>query len=324
MKWTKLTVETTCEAVDLLSAFLDEEGVLGVQVEDNMPLSDEELAEMYIDLLPDNMPEYDGTAKVSCFLDDSYNVEEMKNQISQELNRLSEFIEVGSCHIECSETEDADWLNNWKAYFKPFRIYDNIVIKPTWEESPADVTEEDIVIDIDPGTAFGTGSHETTKLCIGQLKKYMKAGDAVLDAGSGSGILSFICSRLGAGEVLGIDIDNIAVDVANENRAVNNISEEQVSFVCGNVLEDDELVEKIGRRYDIVVANILADVIIPLSGIVQKFMKKDGLFISSGIINIKEDEVRKALLDNDFDIVDTVYMKDWVSFVAKKRNSGRY
>lgn len=319
MKWTKLTVETTCEAVDLLSAFLDEEGVLGVQVEDNIPLSDEEMAEMYIDLLPDDMPEYDGTAKVSCFLDDGYNVEEIKDKIRKELDRLSEYIQVGSCHIECSETEDADWINNWKAYFKPFRIYDNIVIKPTWEDIPSDVTEEDIIIEIDPGTAFGTGSHETTRLCIGQLKKYMKSGDSVLDAGSGSGILSFICSRLGAGRVLGIDIDSIAVEVANENRAVNHISEEQVSFICGNVLEDAELVEKIGSCYDIVVANILADVIIPMAGIVQKLMKEDGLFISSGIINIKEDEVRKALLDNNFDIVDTVYMKDWVSFVAKKK-----
>ncbi|MGN0394788.1 MAG: 50S ribosomal protein L11 methyltransferase [Coprococcus sp.] len=319
MKWTKLTVETTCEAVDLLSAFLDEEGVLGVEIEDNQPLSDEEMAEMYIDLLPDDMPEFDGTAKISCFLDDSYDVEEMKQKIEQELHRLSEYISVGSCRIECSETEDADWINNWKSYFKPFRIYDNIVIKPTWEEIPPDVTDEDIVIEIDPGTAFGTGSHETTKLCIGQLKKYMKSGDKVLDAGSGSGILSFICSRLGAGKVLGIDIDDIAVDVAIENREINNISEEEVSFVCGNIIEDKELAVSIGNKYDIVVANILADVIIPLSGIVQSFMKEDGLFIASGIINIKEEEVRKALLDNNFDIVDTVYMKDWVSFAAKRK-----
>ncbi len=319
MKWTKLTVETTCEAVDLLSAFLDEEGVLGVQVEDNIPLSDEEMAEMYIDLLPDDMPEYDGTAKISCFLDEECNVEELKNKIVKELNRLSEYIQVGTGMIECTETEEKDWINNWKQYFKPFRIYENIVIKPTWEDIPADVTDEDIVIDIDPGTAFGTGSHETTKLCIGQLKKYMKFGDTVLDAGSGSGILSFVCNKLGAGRVLGVDIDRIAVDVANENRDINNISEESVSFICGNILEDKKFADSIGKKYDIVVANILADVIIPLSGIVQSFMKEDGLFISSGIINIKEEEVRKALLDNHFDIVDTVYMKDWVSFVAKRK-----
>ena len=183
---------------------------------------------------------------------------------------------------------------------------------------PEDATDEDIVIEIDPGTAFGTGSHETTRLCIGQLKKYMKDGDEILDAGSGSGILSYVCNKLGAKHVLGIDIDPIAVDVAGENRDVNHIPAEAVEFKCGNVLEDQKLVESIGANYDIVVANILADVIIPMSAVVQKFMKDDGIFISSGIINIKEDEVRQALLDNNFDIVDTVYMNDWVSFVAKK------
>lgn len=320
MKWTKLTVETTCEAVDLLNAFLDEEGVLGVQIEDNMPLTDEEISDMYIDLLPDDMPVFDGTAKVSCYLDDSFDVDDMKIKINEEIRRLSEFIDVGSGMIECSDTEDTDWINNWKAYFKPFRIYDNIVIKPTWEELPEDVNNDDIVIQIDPGTAFGTGSHETTKLCIGQLKKYMKDGDHVLDAGSGSGILSFICNKLGAGKVLGIDIDSIAVAVSNENREINGITDEQVSFICGNVLEDNKLVEEISNCYDVVVANILADVIIPLSKIVQSFMKPDGVFISSGIINIKEEEVRTALIDNNFDIIDTVYMNDWVSFVAKRKN----
>ncbi len=145
-------------------------------------------------------------------------------------------------------------MNNWKAYFKPFRLYDNIVIKPTWEEVPSDVTEDDIVIEIDPGAAFGTGSHETTKLCIGQLKNYMKEGDAVFDCGSGSGILSFVCSSLGAKEVLGIDIDETAVHVSIENRDINHIPEEKVQFICGNILEDAELVQSIESKYDIVVA----------------------------------------------------------------------
>ena len=171
MKWTQITIETTCEAVDLLSAFLDEEGVLGIEVDDNVPLTDEEMAAMFVDLLPDEMPTDDGTAKVSCYLDDSFDKEEIKTKIKNELERLSEFIPVGACNIIESETEDVDWMNNWKAYFKPFRLYDNIVIKPTWEDAPSDVTDDDIVIDIDPGAAFGTGSHETTRLCIGQLKK---------------------------------------------------------------------------------------------------------------------------------------------------------
>lgn len=268
MKWTQITIETTCEAVDLLSAFLDEEGVLGIEVDDNVPLTDEEMAAMFVDLLPDEMPTDDGTAKVSCYLDDSFDKEEIKTKIKNELERLSEFIPVGACNIIESETEDVDWMNNWKAYFKPFRLYDNIVIKPTWEDAPSDVTDDDIVIDIDPGAAFGTGSHETTRLCIGQLKKYMKEGDLVLDCGSGSGILSFVCSNLGAKEVLGIDIDETAVHVSIENREINHITEDQVQFLCGNVLADKELVQSIEPKYDIVVANILADVIIPLSGVV--------------------------------------------------------
>ena len=318
MKWTKLTIDTTCEAEDLISAFLEEEGVLGVQIEDNIPLTEEEMETMFVDLLPDDVPENDGTARVTCFLDDTFDVQEIKDKVTAEIKRLSEFLSVGTGNITESETKDEDWRDNWKAYFKPFRLYDNIIIKPTWEAVPDDAKDEDIIIEIDPGTAFGTGSHETTRLCIGQLKKYMKDGDKILDAGSGSGILSFVCNKLGAEHVLGIDIDPIAVDVAGENRDVNNIPADAVSFICGNVLEDQKLVDSIGANYYIVVANILADVIIPMSAVVQKFMKDDGLFISSGIINIKEEEVRQALLDNNFDIVDTVYMNDWVSFVAKK------
>lgn len=319
MKWTKLTIETTCEAEDLISAFLEEEGVLGVQLEDNIPLTEEDMKKMFVDLLPDEMPEDDGTAKVTCFLDDTFDVADMKERVAAEIKRLSEFINVGTGIITDEESREEDWRDNWKAYFKPFRLYDDIIIKPTWEALPDDASEDDIVIEIDPGTAFGTGSHETTRLCIGQLRKYMKPGDEILDAGSGSGILSFVCEKLGAAHVLGVDIDPIAVEVAGENRDINGIPEDKVRFICGNVLEDEAFAASVGAHYDIVVANILADVIIPMSAVVQSFMKEDGLFISSGIINIKEAEVRQALLDNGFDIVDTVYMNDWVSFVARKR-----
>lgn len=317
MKWTQITIETTVDAVDLLSAFLDEEGVLGIEIDDNMPLTEEEMAAMFVDLLPEEMPTPDGTARISCYLDDGFNVEEMKTKISNELKRLSEFIPIGTGKITESETADEDWMNNWKAYFKPFRLYDNIVIKPTWEEQPDDVEDDDIVIEIDPGAAFGTGSHETTRLCIGALKKYMNEGDSVLDCGSGSGILSFVCSHLGAKEVLGIDIDSTAVNVSIENRDINHIAEDKVRFICGNILEDDELVKSIEPKYDIVVANILADVIIPLSGKVRSFMKSGSKFICSGIINTKADEVCEALTTNHFHIVDTITMKDWFCFVAE-------
>ncbi|MBQ8318284.1 MAG: 50S ribosomal protein L11 methyltransferase [Lachnospiraceae bacterium] len=321
MVWTKLTIDTTVEAVDILSAFLDELGVEGIMIEDNVPLTDEEKEAMFVDI-PLVEGEDDGTAKVSCFIDDSFNLDTLKADIVAELTRLEEFLPVGTKDITLSNTEDKDWINNWKQFFKPFRLYDNIVIKPTWEELD-DVKEGDMVVEIDPGIAFGTGSHETTKLCIGQLKKYLKSGDTVFDVGSGSGILSIISVMLGAGFVHGMDIDEVAVRASIENREVNHMTEEQLVLTCGNLLEVSEATSKMaldvngGNKYDIVVANILADVIIPLSGVVRPFLKDGGYFITSGIIDMKEEAVKEALLGNGFEIIDVVHMNDWVSIIAK-------
>lgn len=321
MVWTKLTIDTTVEAVDILSAFLDELGVEGIMIEDNVPLTDEEKEAMFVDI-PLVEGEDDGTAKVSCFIDDSFNLDTLKADIVAELTRLEEFLPVGTKDITLSNTEDKDWINNWKQFFKPFRLYDNIVIKPTWEELD-DVKEGDMVVEIDPGIAFGTGSHETTKLCIGQLKKYLKTGDTVFDVGSGSGILSIISVMLGAGFVHGMDIDEVAVRASIENREVNHMTEEQLVLTCGNLLEVSEATSKMaldvngGNKYDIVVANILADVIIPLSGVVRPFLKDGGYFITSGIIDMKEEAVKEALLGNGFEIIDVVHMNDWVSIIAK-------
>lgn len=336
MKWTKLTIDTTVEAVDLLSAFLDEKGIEGIEISDHVPLTDEEKREMYVDIpLVDEVN--DGTAQVSCYIDESFDIDALRADIAAELTRLKAFIPVGSMNMTFSSTEDKDWMNNWKQFFKPFRIYDNIVIKPTWE-TLTDINSDDIVVDIDPGIAFGTGSHETTKLCIGQLKKYLKPGDTVFDVGSGSGILSIISSMLGAGFVHGMDIDEVAVRASRENAELNHIGEDKLKFSCGNLLDDNY----IGRgttfqlsndtiketqhiaadmQYDIVVANILADVIIPLSAVVQDYMKPDGYFITSGILDIKEDDVKEAMIKNGFEIVDVVHMNDWVSVIARiKRN----
>ncbi len=321
MVWTKLTIDTTVEAVDILSAFLDDLGVEGIMIEDNVPLTEEEKQAMFVDI-PLIEGEDDGTAKVSCFIDDSFDLDTLKADIVAELTRLEEFLPVGSKNISLSNTEDKDWINNWKQFFKPFRLYDNIVIKPTWEELD-DIKDDDMVVEIDPGIAFGTGSHETTKLCIGQLKKYLKSGDTVFDVGSGSGILSIISVMLGAGFVHGMDIDEVAVRASIENREVNHMTEEQLVLSCGNLLAGDETTNKMaldvngGNKYDIVVANILADVIIPLSGVVKPFLKEDGYFITSGIIDMKEDAVKEALLSNGFEILDVVHMNDWVSIIAK-------
>lgn len=354
MIWKKLTIDTSVEAVDLISEFLSELGVEGVMIEDNVPLSEDDLKSMFVDI-PAIMGEDDGTARVSCFVDDSFDINELKADIAAELVRLEEFIDVGSKEISVSDTsDDSTWQNNWKQYFKPFRLYDNIVILPTWEEYD-DIRPDDIVVRIESVMAFGTGTHETTKLCIGQLKKYLKEGQSVFDIGSGSGILSIISVYLGAGYVHGMDIDPDAVKASLENAEANGFDRNRIDFTCGNLLDsnyiagvskertgdfaaknsvDDNVVNSsderssavtdnkadnnsADRQYDIVVANILADVIMPLSAVVRPYMKEDGLFITSGIIDTKEEEVKAELLKNGFEIVDIIHMGEWVSIVCR-------
>ena len=323
MKWTKITIETTTEATDMLSYVLGEYGVEGIEVEDKIPLSEEDKQAMFIDILPE-LPPDDGVAYVSCYIDENaskgIDIKDLCRYIQEQLNDMSAYMEVGTGKISIGETEDKDWMNNWKEFFHPFRLEDNIVIQPTWTEK-ADVNDNDIVINIDPGTAFGTGSHETTKLCISALKQYISKDKytSVLDAGCGSGILSIIAAKLGASKIYGVDIDELAVKASIDNLKLNDIDDGIYTIVKGNIIGDKEFADVVADtgKYDIVVANILADVIIPLSGVVRRFMKDDGVFISSGIINTKEDEVRKALLDNGFEIVDVEHMGEWVSFVAK-------
>lgn len=358
MKWTKITIETTTEATDMLSYVLGEYGVEGIEVEDKIPLSEEDKQAMFIDILPE-LPPDDGVAYVSCYIEESgsgmsgYNeydvldkvneskslsdvtadndnymykdnkgidIKDLCRYIQEQLNDMSAYMEVGTGKISIGETEDKDWMNNWKEFFHPFRLEDNIVIQPTWTEK-ADVNDNDIVINIDPGTAFGTGSHETTKLCISALKQYISKDKytSVLDAGCGSGILSIIAAKLGASKIYGVDIDELAIKASIDNLKLNDIADGIYTIVKGNIIGDKEFADVVADtgKYDIVVANILADVIIPLSDVVRRFMKDDGVFISSGIINTKEDEVRKALLDNGFEIVDVEHMGEWVSFVAK-------
>lgn len=337
MKWTKFTLETTTDAVDLISDMLNDLGIEGIEIEDKIPISEEDKKRLFIDFLPD-LGEDDGIAKVNFYVDPADNTETILENIRAGLKELAEFVIVGSCNITVSETEDTDWINNWKQFFKPFRIDDTIVIKPTWEQL-TDFKDTDLIIEIDPGTSFGTGSHETTKLCIVSIKKYIKPEAVILDAGSGSGILSIIAKKLGAKEVLGIDIDPIATSSAIENAIVNkipvkelvnisdlmNISDlknqtsSSLSFMTGNIIEDDGVRHQIGKdKFDMVVANILADVIIPLSKVIGENLKQDGIFISSGIINTKENAVREALINNHFEIVEVNIMGDWVSFVARK------
>mgnify|MGYP000880791376 FL=1 len=327
MKWTKITLETTSEAVDLISGMLFDMGIEGIEIEDNVPLTEEEKKQMFVDILP-IVNEDDNTAKISFYVDPADDLPSLLMRVNEGLNELSEFVSVGSGKISISDTEDKDWINNWKEFFKPFRIDDSIIIKPTWEKL-TEKKPDDLVIEIDPGISFGTGSHETTKLCILALKKYLKPNDTVLDAGSGSGILSIIARKLGAGYVLGVDIDPIATKSALENAQVNNINASEwnlqendipdspVAFATANLIEDQKIRSRIGKdKFDLVVANILADVIIPLSDIIRENIKDGGLFICSGIINTKEDEVKAALEKNNYKIIEVNRMGDWVMMAA--------
>lgn len=316
MKWVKLTLKTLAEAVELVSNMLSELGIEGIEVIDNVPITEEEKKAMFIDILPE-LDTNDKTAFVTFYLNEDDNTDEVVCNIKRELEELSTFVDVGEGSIEVSETEDVDWINNWKAYFKPFRVDDTIVIKPTWEVL-TEQKDTDLVIEIDPGTSFGTGSHETTKLCILGLKKYLEPEMDLLDVGCGSGILSIIGKKLKAGKVLATDIDPNAVLSAGENAAVNKV-ENEIEFISGDIISDQDIQNKAGFKcYDIAVANILADVIIPLSAEIGSHIKPGGLFISSGIINTKKEQVKGAILENGFEIIEINEMGDWVSIVAKK------
>lgn len=318
MKWTKFTLKTTTEAVDLISSMLDEIGIEGIEIEDNVPLSDSDTKGMFIDILPE-LPPDDGTAKVSFYLEDLSELERILRDIEEGLDDLSQFVNVGERTITTSETEDKDWINNWKQYFKPFTV-DDILIKPTWEDIP-EAHKEKLLIQIDPGTAFGTGMHETTQLCIRQLRKYVTEESAVLDVGTGSGILGIAALKLGAKNVFGTDLDENAIVAVGENLEANDISSDLFKVVQGNIIDDSEIQEQAGLEcYDIVVANILAPVIIMLQGEIAKHLKHGGIFITSGIINMKEQDVREAMEANEeLEIIETTYQGEWVSITARRR-----
>ncbi|MCI5623073.1 MULTISPECIES: 50S ribosomal protein L11 methyltransferase [Anaerostipes] len=319
MGWNKITIDTLTSAEDMISYELTELGATGVEVEDHVSLTEEEMKVMYVDLLPDDIAPDDGTAKISCYFDEEENLEAITMEIRQMLERLKEFMDIGPGTISFDKTKEEDWVNNWKKFFKPIQLDDQIVIKPTWE-TLENVKDNQIVVEIDPGTAFGTGSHETTKLCIEGMKPYIKEDTKILDVGCGSGILSIIGMKLGASHAVLTDIDPHAITATMENFEVNHLSKDCYDVYQGNILEDDDFAKSLGSKcYPVVVANILADVISPLIEIVDQFMTEDGVFVISGIIDSKEQEIADKLNTFGFEIVETRRMKDWVSMTAKKR-----
>ncbi len=327
MKWMKFRIKTITEAEDILISTLYDIGLEGAQIEDKVPLTALEKEQMFVDILPEG-PEDDGIAYLNFFVeereDGSLEINGVPTdkatvieQIEQELDELRLFMEIGEGSISVSETEDIDWINNWKQYFHQFYIDDLLVI-PSWEE----VREEDQgkkILHIDPGTAFGTGMHETTQLCIRQIRKYLTPETELLDVGTGSGILAILALMYGAKHAVGTDLDPCAVEAVAQNKEANHIAEDSFEMMIGNIITDQEVQDRAGyERYDIVVANILADVLVPLTPVIVRQMKRGGVYITSGIIDVKEQVVREAVEAAGLEILEVTYQGEWVSVTARK------
>lgn len=317
MKWKKYTLKTTVEAEDIVSNMLMEAGIEGIEIEDKVPLSDRDKQQMFVDILPD-MPEDDGVAYVSFYLEPEADQEEILSRVRSGLQEIQTWgLDIGDGGITVSETEDKDWINNWKEYFHQFYV-DDILIKPSWEEvKPED--GDKMLIQIDPGTAFGTGMHETTQLAIRQLRKHLTKETVLLDVGTGSGILSVISLKLGAKKAVGTDLDPCALEAVRENMTVNGIDPSSFELTIGNIIEDRQIQDWAGYEcYDIVVANILAEVLVPLTPVILAQLKPGGIYITSGIIDDKEELVVKTIENCGLKVLEVTYQGEWVCVTARK------
>lgn len=346
MKWKKLTVKTVTDAEDIIISELYDLGLEGAMIEDHVPLTAWEKEQMFVDILPDG-PEDDGIAYLSFFvevpsddeekgiatqnglsddMDNSYfivsngeapDMDALVEAVRNKLSEIREYMDIGEGSITISETEDKDWLNNWKEFFHQFYI-DDLLVTPSWEEiKPEDQDKK--ILHIDPGTAFGTGMHETTQLCIRQLKKYITPETVLLDVGTGSGILAIVSLMYGIKEAVGTDLDPCAVEAVRENMEVNGVNADQFEMMIGNIISDPEIQDRVGyERYDIVVANILAEVLLPLTPVVKKCLKPGGIYITSGIIAEKEQLVVDAVKAAGMEVLEVTRQNEWVSVTARR------
>ena len=316
MKWKQFRLKTTTQAEDIVSSMLADLGIEGVQIEDKIPLTEQDKEQMFVDILPD-IPDDDGTAYLTFYLDEEEDVAPVLMNVRKELEDMRAFLDVGECTIEESETEDVDWVNNWKQYFHQFYI-DDILVIPSWENVKPEDSDK-MVIHIDPGTAFGTGMHETTQLCIRALKKYVTSETEILDVGCGSGILGMLALKFGAKHSLGTDLDPCAIDATHENMEVNGIRKDQYEVMSGNIIDDKAVQDAVGyEKYDIVAANILADVLVPLTPVIIHQMKPGAVYITSGIIEDKENVVVEAVKAAGLEVLEVNHQGEWVSVVARK------
>lgn len=316
MRWNKFRLKTLTAVEDIVISSLADAGVEGVEIEDKVPLTEQDKQQMFVDILPDG-PEDDGIAYLNFYLDEKEDKDVLLEKVRQALEELRMFVDIGEGTITESQTEDKDWINNWKQYFHQFYV-DDILIIPSWEEvKPED--QDKMIIHIDPGTAFGTGMHETTQLCMRQLKKYVTPETELLDVGTGSGILSIAALKMGARHAVGTDLDPCAISAAKENLEANDIPEGSMDVMIGNIIDDKEIQDQVGyEKYDIVAANILADVLVPLTPVILHQMKKGGLYITSGIIDEKEDTVVQAVKEAGLEVVEITHQGEWVSVTARK------
>ena len=316
MKWNRFTIKTKTDAEDLVISALADVGVEGVEIQDRQPLTEEDKAQMFVDIMPEG-PADDGIAYLSFYLEEDADRENILKNVKNVLEELRSFTDIGEGSIEESWTEDKDWINNWKEYFHQFYV-DDILIVPSWEEVKAE-DKDKMILHIDPGTAFGTGMHETTQLVIRQLKKYVKKGAEILDVGTGSGILGIVALKLGAAHVTGTDLDSCAVPAVAENKEANNISDEAFDMLIGNIIDDKEVQDQVGyEKYDVVTANILADVLVPLTPVIVHQMKKGAYYITSGILDVKEEVVAEAVRKAGLTLVEVTRQGEWVSVTARK------
>ena len=316
MKWNRFTVKTKTEAEDIVISTLAEVGIEGVEIQDKQPLTEEDKAQMFVDIMPEG-PSDDGIAYLNFYLEEDADKEAILKDVREALDDLKNFMDIGEATIEESQTEDKDWINNWKQYFHQFYV-DDILIVPSWEKVKAEDRDK-MILHIDPGTAFGTGMHETTQLVIRQLKKYVTPNTEMLDVGTGSGILGIVALKLGAKHVLGTDLDPCAIPAVAENKEANQIADESFDMVIGNIIDDKAIHDQAGyEKYDIVTANILADVLIPLTPVIVNQMKKGAYYITSGILDVKEEVVVEAVKAAGLTVVEVTHQGEWVSITARK------
>ena len=345
MRWTRFRIKTNTEAEDIIISDLYDIGLEGAQIEDNVPLSPLEKEQMFVDILPETGID-DGTAYLNFFVetgDDGLLLvggepepgtmtigaantagdirkltrEDVLSQIEEVLEDIKSYMDIGDGCVEVTETEDIDWLNNWKNYFHSFEV-DDILVIPSWEKVPEGDTHK-YVLHIDPGTAFGTGMHDTTQLCIRNIRKHVAEGCKILDIGTGSGILAILGLMFGAGSAFGTDLDICAEAAVEENLRNNDIPSDKFELVIGNIVNSEEIQNKAGvGTYDIVVANILAEVLTAITPVVPLMLKEGGIYITSGILNEKENIVIEAMEKEGLTVLDVSRQGEWSSIVARK------